>query len=118
MGGDQQPVAPRHLADQPARRAAGDGTPARDAAGAAMIRSAFAGGHHRERSQSAALPALMAATDPVFRGDEFYGPKRVIGGSPIQQELWPPLTALNEAGRLWEESERLVGARFAVAPTD
>ncbi len=67
---------------------------------------------------SAALPALQAATDPESRGDRFYGPKRVIGGSPIQQELWPPLTALNEAGRLWEESERLVGARFAVAPTD
>ena len=64
---------------------------------------------------SAALPALQAAADPELRGDRLYGPKRVIGGRPMQQELlWPPLTDLNEAGRLWDESERRVGARFAV----
>jgi NAD(P)-dependent dehydrogenase (short-subunit alcohol dehydrogenase family) len=64
--------------------------------------------------ESAALPAVAAATDPAARGDMFYGPKRVIGGRPVVQELWPPLTDLDEASRLWEESERLLSARSAV----
>lgn len=64
--------------------------------------------------ESAALPALMAATDPASRGDVFYGPKRVVGGAPGVQELWEPLTDLDAARRLWDESERLVGARFPV----
>jgi NAD(P)-dependent dehydrogenase (short-subunit alcohol dehydrogenase family) len=64
--------------------------------------------------QSAALPALMAATDPGSQGDEFYGPKRVIAGAPSRQELWSPLTDMDDARRLWEVSERLVGATSAV----
>lgn len=64
--------------------------------------------------ESAALPALMAATDPASRGDLFYGPKRVVGGAPGVQELWEPLTDMDDARRLWDESERLVGARFPV----
>jgi NAD(P)-dependent dehydrogenase (short-subunit alcohol dehydrogenase family) len=64
--------------------------------------------------ESAALPALMAATDPTATGNQFYGPKRVLGGPPALQELWAPLTDMDDARRLWDESERLVGARFAV----
>ena len=63
---------------------------------------------------SAALPAVKAATDPTARGDHFYGPKRLIGGAPALQELWEPLTDMEGAGRLWHESERLIGARFVV----
>lgn len=63
---------------------------------------------------SAALPALMAATSPSARGDEFYGPKRVVGGAPARQELWAPLTRMDDARRLWDESARLVGVRFPV----
>lgn len=62
--------------------------------------------------ESAALPALMAATDPAARGDEFYGPKRVVGGPPARLEWWKPLTELEDAKRLWDESVRLVGGRF------
>ncbi len=63
--------------------------------------------------QSAALPALMAATDPNARGDEFYGPRRTIGGPPaLQRTPWQPLRRTDEGPRLWEESERLVGVRF------
>ncbi|WP_019180502.1 SDR family oxidoreductase [Microbacterium yannicii] len=65
-------------------------------------------------AESAALPALVAATDPAARGDEFYGPKRVIGGDPARQELWAPLADMDQARRIWVESERLVGARFTV----
>jgi NAD(P)-dependent dehydrogenase (short-subunit alcohol dehydrogenase family) len=67
--------------------------------------------------ESAALPALMAATEAGSRGDAFYGPKRVVGGAPAEQVLWEPLTDMDDARRLWEESERLVSARFPVRPS-
>jgi len=63
--------------------------------------------------ESAALPALVAATDADSRGDRFYGPKRVVGGAPVELALWSPLTQMDDARRLWETSERLVGARSA-----
>lgn len=62
---------------------------------------------------SAALPAVMAATDPASQGDQFYGPKRTIGGPPALQTLWTPTQSMDDARRLWEESEQLVGVRFA-----
>ena len=61
---------------------------------------------------SAALPALMAATDPTAQGDQFYGPKRTIGGPPTLQKLWDPMTNMVDARRLWDVSELLVGAQF------
>jgi NAD(P)-dependent dehydrogenase (short-subunit alcohol dehydrogenase family) len=64
--------------------------------------------------EGAALPAVMAATDPTALGNQFYGPKRVLGGPPALQEPWAPLTDMDDARRLWDESERLVGTRFAV----
>ena len=64
--------------------------------------------------ESAALPAVMAATDPASQGDQFYGPKRTIGGPPARQALWTPMQRMDDARRLLEESERLVGVRFAV----
>jgi NAD(P)-dependent dehydrogenase (short-subunit alcohol dehydrogenase family) len=63
--------------------------------------------------ETAALPALMAATDPTAKGDEFYGPTRVVGGRPARRELWAPMASMADARRLWEASESLVGARFA-----
>ena len=35
------------------------------------------------------LPAVMAATDPASRGDQFYGPKRPFGGGSALRKLWP-----------------------------
>jgi NAD(P)-dependent dehydrogenase (short-subunit alcohol dehydrogenase family) len=61
---------------------------------------------------TAALPALMAATDPDARGDEFFGPARTVAGPPARQTLWRPLQSLEDARRLWELSERLTGARI------
>ncbi|MFG6446600.1 SDR family oxidoreductase [Microbacterium sp. P07] len=63
--------------------------------------------------QSAALPALLAATGPDSRGDQFFGPKRTVGGPPVEQELWRPLRSADDARRVWEVSERLVGERIA-----
>lgn len=62
----------------------------------------------------AGLPALMAATDPAAKGDQFYGPKRVIGGGPALVKPWAPFRDLTDAPRLWEVSARLVGDRFTV----
>jgi hypothetical protein len=65
---------------------------------------------------SAALPALMAATDPAAAGDQFYGPKRLIGGGPAVQQLWSPLQNMDDARRIWDVSEGLVGARSTGRP--
>lgn len=62
---------------------------------------------------SAANPALMAATEPAA-GAGFYGPARLIAGRPTRLDPWPPLADGAEAARLWDETVRLVGARFAV----
>jgi NAD(P)-dependent dehydrogenase (short-subunit alcohol dehydrogenase family) len=62
--------------------------------------------------QSAALPALMGATSPDAAGDQFFGPKRIMGGPPALQGLWRPLQDMAAAHRMWEESERLIGARI------
>jgi NAD(P)-dependent dehydrogenase (short-subunit alcohol dehydrogenase family) len=59
--------------------------------------------------QSAALPALMAATGPESGGDQFFGPRRTAGGPPARQEFWAPLRDMDEARRVWEVSEQLVG---------
>ncbi|SDT12441.1 SDR family oxidoreductase [Jiangella sp. DSM 45060] len=64
--------------------------------------------------ESAAVPALLAATGPGTRGREFYGPRGRggLGGAPARQELWSPLRDAADARRLWEVSEALVGAPF------
>ncbi|MDY7085029.1 MAG: SDR family oxidoreductase [Actinomycetota bacterium] len=63
---------------------------------------------------SAALPALLAATGPDSQGGQFYGPKGIgnVGGPPAQQQLWAPLRSMDDAHRIWEVSERLVGVKF------
>ncbi|GIJ36527.1 SDR family oxidoreductase [Micromonospora sediminimaris] len=60
---------------------------------------------------SAALPALLAATGPDSHGGQFFGPKGFgdVGGAPAQRELWAPLRSDDDARRLWEVSERLIG---------
>lgn len=58
---------------------------------------------------SAALPALMAATDPEYGGDQFFGPKRTAGGPPAPQEYWKPMRHMDDARCIWEVSEQLVG---------
>lgn len=61
--------------------------------------------------ESAALPALMAATDAASPGDEFFGPRRTVGGPPARRSFWRPLTDLATARALWDLSARLTGAR-------
>lgn len=63
---------------------------------------------------SAAQPALIAATSVTAHGDEFYGPRRTVGGPPARLELWPPMRNPDDARRMWDETARLVGERFTI----
>ncbi|GAA1780106.1 hypothetical protein [Streptomonospora arabica] len=43
-----------------------------------------------------------------------FGPRGLgnLRGAPAQQEMRAPLRSMDDARRLWEASERLVGVRF------
>lgn len=60
-----------------------------------------------------ALALLRAATDPVARGGELYGPRWLTSGPPVRRPV------LGRPGRaaqvLWAVSERETGERFDVA---
>jgi NAD(P)-dependent dehydrogenase (short-subunit alcohol dehydrogenase family) len=60
--------------------------------------------------ESAALPALLAATGPDSHGDTFAGPRRTVGGAPTLQQMWPPFTDMGTARGLWKYSAELTGA--------
>ncbi len=66
--------------------------------------------------ESAAMPALLAATGANSRGGQFFGPSGWGGlrGAPAEQTPWKPLRDQADARRLWDESVRLVGPRFSV----
>ena len=61
-----------------------------------------------------ALPTVFAAVEPL-RGDEYVGPTRLMGwhGPPEIIEPLPKARNPEDAQRLWEESERLTGVRYA-----
>ncbi len=63
--------------------------------------------------ESAALPALLAATSTEPAA--FYGPQGPgqVGGPPGAQALWKPLTSTEDASRAWELSEQLTGLTLA-----
>jgi NAD(P)-dependent dehydrogenase (short-subunit alcohol dehydrogenase family) len=63
--------------------------------------------------ESAAQPAIVAATSPDARGDQFWGPRRTAGGPPALLPMWAPLTDMDAARRLWDVSEELTGVRVA-----
>jgi NAD(P)-dependent dehydrogenase (short-subunit alcohol dehydrogenase family) len=61
---------------------------------------------------SAAMPAVVAATHPLAKGDQFFGPRRTIGGPAAEIDWWTPLADLDAARKIWEVSQDLVGVRF------
>ncbi|PPF73348.1 SDR family oxidoreductase [Pseudoclavibacter sp. Z016] len=65
--------------------------------------------------QSAALPAVLAATSPDAKGGRLYGPKGPghIGGRPAEQTLYSRVASEADARRLWELSEQLVAEHVA-----
>jgi len=61
--------------------------------------------------ETAALPALLAATGPESVGGRMYAPGGPghLGGAPAEQALFAPLRDAAEAARVWEVSERQAG---------
>ncbi|WP_454048778.1 SDR family oxidoreductase [Cellulomonas sp. Marseille-Q8402] len=65
--------------------------------------------------RTAGLPALYAATSPDARNGRLYGPGGIghLAGAPAEQRLYRPLRSADDAGRVWETTEWLVGVRTA-----
>lgn len=63
----------------------------------------------------AVLPILFAATSPEAHGGGFYGPSRLheLMGPPGVARMPARASDVAVAARLWEDSERLAGVRFA-----
>lgn len=61
---------------------------------------------------TAGLPALVAATDPAVRDGGFVGPTGPggVGGAPGPLDLWKPFRGADDARRVWELSEELLGS--------
>lgn len=64
--------------------------------------------------ESAALPALLAATRPRSHGGVLHGPAGPghLGGRPAEQRLFSRLRSEQDAERLWDLSEQWTGVRF------
>ena len=69
--------------------------------------------------ESAALPALLAATSPDARGGRQYGPRGLGGlsGPPAEQPVYSRLRGDDDAHRIWQVSEEITGVSFG-APAD
>ena len=66
--------------------------------------------------ETAPLSALMAATSPAAAdGGQFFGPSGLGGtrGRPASQPLWRPLRDPEDASRLWDLTQELMGIELA-----
>ena len=63
-----------------------------------------------------ALPQIRASVDPQVKGSEYYGPdgKREWKGYPVRVPSNEASHNLQDAARLWEESEKLTGVKFTL----
>lgn len=85
----------------------------RDTAQVRLIRALSRRGVLLGTPQTAALPAVYAATSPDAEGGRLYGPRGLghLGGAPGEQALYSRLRSAEDGRRVWELSERLVGLR-------
>jgi NAD(P)-dependent dehydrogenase (short-subunit alcohol dehydrogenase family) len=69
-----------------------------------------------QRAAIGALGTLRAATDPAVRGGEYYGPVRWRGERGYPERISSSERSHDEGAqrRLWQESERLTGVRYAI----
>ena len=69
-----------------------------------------------QRAAIGALGTLRAATDPSVRGGDYYGPARWRGerGYPVRVSSTERSHDEGAQRRLWQESERLTGVRYAI----
>jgi NAD(P)-dependent dehydrogenase (short-subunit alcohol dehydrogenase family) len=86
----------------------------RDTPQIAIIRRLSRAGILLGTPESAALPALLAATSPDTGGGMIYGPEGPgnLGGGPAEHRLFRPLRDAAEADRVWRVSEELAGVSF------
>ena len=63
-----------------------------------------------------ALPQIRASVDPDVKGSEYYGPdgKNEYKGYPVVVPSNEASHNLEDAARLWEESEKLTGVKFDI----
>ncbi|MDR7382300.1 SDR family oxidoreductase [Promicromonospora iranensis] len=82
---------------------------AQETAGRRMIGWLSARGIMAGTVESAALPALMAATDPQAQPGALYSPSGFgnTSGAPAEQRMYPPLRSADDAARVWDVSEQL-----------
>jgi NAD(P)-dependent dehydrogenase (short-subunit alcohol dehydrogenase family) len=82
-----------------------------DTAAVKFIRAASRRGILVGTPASAALSAVYAATSQDAEGGKLYGPKgfQHLSGLPAEQRLYSRLESADDARRMWELSERLVG---------
>ncbi|WP_280211087.1 SDR family NAD(P)-dependent oxidoreductase [Nocardia cyriacigeorgica] len=85
-----------------------------------LIRALSSRGIVFGRVETALLPALYAATSPEARGAHLYGPNgfRHLSEAPAEQKLYSRLRSADQAQRIWEISEELLGYRFPVAQSE
>ncbi len=88
----------------------------RDTPQIAIIRRLSRAGILLGTPESAALPALLAATAPDS-GGRLFGPKGLghLGGGPAEHPLYRPLRDPGEADRVWRVSAELAGVTFGTA---
>ncbi|MFI5912036.1 SDR family oxidoreductase [Dactylosporangium sp. NPDC051541] len=69
--------------------------------------------------ETAALPALYAATSPEARGGRMYGPGgfQHLAGAPAEQPVYAPLRSEEDARRIWDLSESLTHVEVGPART-
>ncbi|WP_337001093.1 MULTISPECIES: SDR family oxidoreductase [unclassified Microbacterium] len=87
---------------------------AEDTTGVRMIRWASQRGLMVGTPESAALPALFAATAAEAAPASLYGPRGPghLGGAPAEQPLYRPLRSTEDAARSWHLSEEMTGASY------
>jgi NAD(P)-dependent dehydrogenase (short-subunit alcohol dehydrogenase family) len=90
---------------------------ARDTAGRRIIGAMAARGLLVGTPESAALPAVYAATASEARDAGFYGPSGPgrLGGPPAEQKLYSRLRSEQDAEHVWRVSEELTKVSFAYA---
>ncbi|MFD6139415.1 SDR family oxidoreductase [Promicromonospora sp. NPDC060271] len=90
---------------------------AQETGGRRMIRWLSARGILAGTVETAALPALMAATDPQAKPGALYSPSGLgnTSGAPAEQRLYSPLRSADEAARVWDVSEQLTRTAIPAA---
>ncbi|SCL21301.1 NAD(P)-dependent dehydrogenase, short-chain alcohol dehydrogenase family [Micromonospora pallida] len=85
-----------------------------DTAGVRIIRALSRRGILLGTVETAALPALLAATSPDARGARFYGPSGLghLAGAPAEQPVYSRLRSEEDARRIWRISEKLTHTSF------